>query len=308
MLRAMTQDREVSRYRLYGESPSGFAPEFLHIEPISARSSLYEWTIAPHSHPGIHQLLLLEQGSGVLATDGAEHALQPVSAVTVPSGCVHAFRFDPGAEGWVLSLAADLLHDPRLAAQADFARVAGAGARLVRLTAGGRAAARLGWLLADLAADLADGIPGRLPDRVTAQLALLLAGAIEMLRGEGGGALPAGRRETLAERLRQLVDLHFRDGWSVDDYAAALGATTPTLTRACRAAFGKPPGHLVLDRVLLEAMRYLTYTASSVSQIAGNLGFADPAYFARFFRQRTGMTASAFRRERAWLRDGDAAV
>jgi AraC family transcriptional regulator, transcriptional activator of pobA len=64
---------------------------------------------------------------------------------------------------------------------------------------------------------------------------------------------------------------------------------------------GHAPGEVVQQRLLLEAMRLLTYTASSIGQIAATLGFADPAYFARFFKARTGHTASSFRESRAWV-------
>ena len=87
----------------------------------------------------------------------------------------------------------------------------------------------------------------------------------------------------------------------MDSYARQLGATAVTLTRATRAVLGRAPGEVVLDRVLLEAMRSLTYSTAPVSQIASDLGCADNAYFARFFRTRSGMTASAFRHERGWF-------
>lgn len=295
------QRSEVSRYSLYGEGNAAIAPEFLHIEAISDRSSRFEWTISPHSHPGIFQLLLLQSGSGILASEGAEAALRPAALVALPSGCVHAFRFDSGTEGWVLSIAADLLGDARIAALFDAGDLAGGAPRWLQLPVGDRQARRLGWLLADLAEALAGDRSGSLPNPVAAQLALVLSIAGALLAEDQEEVHTAAHRADLVRRFRQLAEQHFREGWSVARYAAALGATVPTLTRHCRAISGKAPGELVLDRVLLEAMRALTYTRASVSQIADDLGFADPAYFARFFKARAGMTASAFRRERAWL-------
>jgi AraC family transcriptional activator of pobA len=300
-IRVSDKPTEVSRFSLYGEGNGAIAPEFLHIEPISDRSSRYEWTISPHSHPGIFQLLLLQSGSGVLASEGAEAALRPVTLVALPSGCVHAFRFGAGTEGWVLSIAADLLGDPRIAALFDAGDFAGGRPRWVELPKGGRDAARAGWLLSDLALALAGDRSGPLPNPLAAQLALVLAVAGALLaEGEQDAQAPAHRAD-LVRRFRQLAEQHFREGWSVARYADALGTTVPTLTRHCRALAQKAPGELLLDRLLLEAMRALTYTRAGVGQIADDLGFADPAYFARFFKGRTGMTASAFRRQRAWL-------
>ena len=70
----MDRHATVSTHALYGEGPGPIAPEFVHIEPISERSSRFEWTIAPHSHPGIFQVLLLQSGGGLLASDGAVSA------------------------------------------------------------------------------------------------------------------------------------------------------------------------------------------------------------------------------------------
>lgn len=294
----MDSHAEIGRFALYGETGGTIAPEFVHIEPISARSSLYEWTISAHAHPGIHQLLLVERGGGVLHTDGHQAPLGLPALVAVPSGCVHAFAFARGAEGWVLSLAVDLLHDPRIAAPGGLAMF-GRAAAMARLAPD--KAARLSALLGWLADDLATGGVASLPNPLAAQVALILVSADAALGTTAPSSASASRRAGLADAFRRLVDQHFRDGWGVDRYAAHLGTTGPTLTRACRAELGRAPAELVGDRQLLEAMRYLTYSAASVQQIAGNLGFADPAYFARFFKRRTGMTASHFRESGAWL-------
>ncbi|NBC36053.1 helix-turn-helix domain-containing protein [Novosphingobium sp. FSY-8] len=303
MTRRRKPSAEIDRYALYGEGNGAIPAEFVHLESISSRSSQYEWSIAPHAHPGIFQLLVLEAGKGELITDGASLRLLPMAVVAVPSGAVHAFRFDPSAEGWVLSLADALLHDPRLAPFVAQVALAGGKVRYGQVAAEGAAAARLAWLLNDLARGLDEGRAGALAHPLMAELALVLTladGLVEQSPAPG----PRSGADDLVARFRRLVDQHFREGWAVERYVAALVTTQPTLTRACRKVLDKPPGEVVLDRILLEAMRSLTYTAAGVSQIAASLGFADAAYFARFFKGRTGMTASAFRDSRAWL-DGE---
>jgi AraC family transcriptional activator of pobA len=47
--------------------------------------------------------------------------------------------------------------------------------------------------------------------------------------------------------------------------------------------------------VLLEAKRSLIYTSMTVAQVADALGFADPAYFSRFFKRLSGLSPSDFR-------------
>ncbi len=300
----MASETDMQKFGLYGEKAGQILPEFLHIEPISARSRLHEWIISPHSHPGIHQILLLQRGSGQLVADDLDIQLWPRTLIAIPSQCVHAFRFDPASEGWVFSFAVELLHDPRLARSHTPSCFEGRAASVAPLEDGDRALARLQWLLADLADEFSGSMAANLSDRQVAQAGLLIAAAEELLHPATGGA-DSDRQRTLALALRALVDRHYRDGLAVGDYAERLGTTIPTLGRACRAALGKAPGEILRERLLLEAMRYLTFTSAGIAQISDELGFSDPAYFARFFRQRTGTSASSFRKERGWFSQQD---
>ena len=109
-----------------------------------------------------------------------------------------------------------------------------------------------------------------------------------------------GRLAIVTGRSIAALEAHYRDHWAVTAYAAALGTTASTLTRATRALTGQALVDLLHDRLLLEAKRNLAFTGASVAQIAYALGFADPAYFARFFKARSGQTASSFRRNLVW--------
>lgn len=281
----------IAEFALYGEHERTIAPEFVHIEPISDRSSLYEWTISPHSHPGIFQLLLVTGGEGQLADGEGEVPLAPGEAALVPGGVVHAFRFAPDTQGWVLSVADALLDDPRLAAFGVSALVR--GGKALRLPLG------------SLAASLMEQIYARrgLPDAATlAALALVLALAEEAAATQAAATSgPVDRRLLLVRRFTGLVEARHRQHWPVARYATELGCTAQTLTRACRHVTGKSPGDIALDRLLREAMRALTFTAAGVAQVAEDLGFADPAYFSRFFKSRAGVEPSRFRRERGWF-------
>jgi AraC family transcriptional activator of pobA len=301
--------RSFGRFALFGDASVAVAPEFLHIEAISTRSSRHEWTIAAHTHPGIFQLLLLQSGSGVLVADQTTVALVPTALVALPSGSIHAFAFEEGAEGWVLSLATPLVGDLALVNRAPGRGIAALGSARAASGITNSQSRRLDWLMGEIAADFADHGAVHLSDVRLAMLTMLLAQCDEMLLQPQGKPAPSigppigtqARHERLVQRFRAAVEAHFCAGWGLSRYAALLGTSTPTLTRACHSVLGRAPGEVVAARVQLEALRLLTYSALSISQIADQLGFADPAYFARFFKSRTGQTARAFREERAWL-------
>ena len=140
------------------------------------------------------------------------------------------------------------------------------------------------------------------PGQVAAGMSLLLALFVQIARigagMESAGRVSRSRKAAQIERFRALVDTSFREHLPVEHYAAVLGVTSGQLNRLCREVLGMTTLEAIHARVLHEAQRDLVYSSLSVKQIAGLLGFADEAYFGRFFKKQTGRTASEFR-ERA---------
>ncbi|MEV5413125.1 helix-turn-helix transcriptional regulator [Thermopolyspora sp. NPDC052614] len=96
-------------------------------------------------------------------------------------------------------------------------------------------------------------------------------------------------------RFQQAVERDFATCHQVADYAARLGYSARTLTRATRAATGHGAKRFIDDRILLEAKRLLHHTDLPPSAIGERLGFGYPTAFSAFFQQRAGMTPTAFR-------------
>lgn len=105
---------------------------------------------------------------------------------------------------------------------------------------------------------------------------------------------PAASRDTF-HRFHAAVERDHAVTRRVEDYAAALGYSPRTLTRAALAATGRTAKQYVDDRVLLEAKRLLWHSGLSAKEVAGRLGFDDPSDFTKFFRLRTGVTPGVFR-------------
>ncbi|MEU4658571.1 AraC family transcriptional regulator [Streptomyces sp. NPDC023723] len=97
------------------------------------------------------------------------------------------------------------------------------------------------------------------------------------------------------DRFRRAVEEDFGRTHRVEDYAARLGYSPRTLTRATRAALGVGAKRYIDDRVLLEAKRLLIHTALPPAVIGERIGFGYPTVFSAFFRQHTGMTPTEFR-------------
>jgi AraC family transcriptional activator of pobA len=63
----------------------------------------------------------------------------------------------------------------------------------------------------------------------------------------------------------------------------------------CHAHLGRSASAEIHLRLVLEARRLLRYTDAPAFVIAQDLGFADPAYFGRFFRREAGVTPRRYR-------------
>lgn len=96
-------------------------------------------------------------------------------------------------------------------------------------------------------------------------------------------------------RFNFLVDLHYKTKRRVSDYAEMLFKSPKTLSNLFSIYNQKSPQQIILERIALEAKRFMNYTDKQNQEIAFELGFNDPAHFSRFFKKMTQMTPSEYR-------------
>jgi AraC family transcriptional activator of pobA len=281
-MRTMPPTPAIRVYNLFGES--GDLPDVVHCETIAARSVLHDWMLAVHRHARLHQVLLIERGGGEATLDGREVPLKPMQVVNVPVGHVHGFRFVPGTQGWVLTVAAEILDEALLAREG----LRGALSRSAVV----RGSAQIRTTMKQIFAEHAARNFGRA--HVLRALSAAMIGLVaRALTSESGGSGAA--ESVLFRRFETLLEQHHLQRWSVADYAEALSVTPTHLNRVTRTATGDTASHLILNRLVREARRNLVYTNLPISTIAYALGFEDPAYFSRIYAAATGLSPRAFR-------------
>ncbi|WP_329561245.1 AraC family transcriptional regulator [Kitasatospora sp. NBC_01266] len=96
--------------------------------------------------------------------------------------------------------------------------------------------------------------------------------------------------------FRRELEHSFATTRSVADYAAHLGYSARTLTRACLTVTGRSAKQLADARVALQAQRLLAHTDLPVVAIGRALGFTEATNFGKFFARETGRTPGDFRR------------
>jgi AraC family transcriptional activator of pobA len=282
-------------FSLYGEAAAPQEDDFVHIEEIRTRSERYNWHIDSHLHEGLFQAVFLFSGGAEVELDEAAHTLAAPGVFTIPSSTVHGFRFVPGTDGRVLTIADSLLLRGRESVHA-FIEDLVIRPRITNLSSSPQIAVRLSALLNQITIEFRDRAPGSAIIQELMVDSVLFLLAREQASGQDTvGVSP--RDVELFNQFRALVEAHYLEHWPVASYAKALGVAISRLNRACRAAANKSAFALVQDRLLLEARRKLIYIAAPVSRLAYELGFEDPAYFWRFFKRHAGFTPVDFRRQ-----------
>jgi AraC family transcriptional regulator, transcriptional activator of pobA len=273
----------IQSYSLFGESKH--LPDVMHCETIAARSVLHGWELAPHRHARLHQVLLLQEGSGTASLDGNTYALSPGSMVNVPAGHVHAFRFATDTQGWVATLPEELLgelltHVGELRSELGLLCVVKAPAPVRTLMQqiwqeySGRSRARA-LMLRGLSATLLSWVA-----RTVA---------------EQNPEVGQSTEPNIVQAFRKLIQAHYLEHWRVSDYARALAVSPTHLSRLTREATGSSALRLIEARTMREARRQLAYTHLNIATVAYAMGYSDPAHFSRVFTRDAGVSPRAFR-------------
>jgi AraC family transcriptional activator of pobA len=100
---------------------------------------------------------------------------------------------------------------------------------------------------------------------------------------------------SLISRYRKLVSQHFLVKRKVADYAAMLSVTPNHLNRTIKEMTATTASAAIAEMLAQEAKALLKYTTATVSEIAYQLDFSDPASFHRFFKKTCGETPLHFR-------------
>jgi AraC-like DNA-binding protein len=249
-----------------------------------------------HRHD-YHHVVLVTAGGGRLWVDFEERTIEPPMLLQLGPGVVHGWQPAQLLRGYVIHFdrsffAADARDPAEIAEMPLFC--AFSGTPVLTISAEQRA------LFEMLARAMLREYRGQARERAAALRSYLRIWLIEARRiSEGWHPERWNDRGTeLTGRFLALVRENFRTISSVSEYAVRLRVTPSHLNDTVRRTMGKTAGHLIRERVLLEAKRLLRHSHLSVAEVAYHLNFGDPSYFARFFRRQTGQSPAAFRGHR----------
>lgn len=144
-------------------------------------------------------------------------------------------------------------------------------------------------------------------DNIIRQRRRLQQAYVDRLRAEGAGFMPyadgtpqfADADKAFTKRLIDWLDGNISDPeLKIDDIAHALGMSRTVMYGKVKSLFGMSPIDFVRHVRIMKAERLIAGSRMSFAEIAYSVGFADPKYFGRTFKAKTGLTPSEYRKKR----------
>ncbi|MEZ4809268.1 MAG: AraC family transcriptional regulator [Allomuricauda sp.] len=100
--------------------------------------------------------------------------------------------------------------------------------------------------------------------------------------------------EALFLRFLEFVRNNFAHNYPLKEIAHRLHTTELKLNELAKKHAGKTAQNVIYGLVISEAQRKLQYEEKSIKEVAFDLGFQDPYYFSKFFKNHTAMSPTEF--------------
>jgi AraC family transcriptional activator of pobA len=214
-------------------------------------------------------------------------------ALLLPTECVHGLDYELDADRWVVTIEVSYLAQVN-AKLREFISL-WASPRVIPLAYSAQGGGEFHNLIKSLKQEVESEAVGHVV-ATEALLTTILLMLVRETRLDQGVNESASRNDVRqVDRFRKLIDEHFRENLPLQDYASMMAVSLVQLRAACASASEQSPTKMIHARIITEAKRNLIFGDMSVEQIAFGLGFADAAYFTRFFRREVGQAPSQFR-------------
>lgn len=273
----------------------------IHYETFGRLAEFFGRNTPAHRHSRFYQVHLLTRGSIRLNLDDQVYCGDAPLAFLTPPAVPHALYSEEDTDGHVITVRQETVRSWSAATQGQWPEANLRQATFLPLSQfSGEYQPEIDSLL-HIASQLQAESTRRQHGYSAAMQALGQYFFISLQRLLAANIPAVGGKRERGEDLRiflnfcDLVEAHFRDHINLSEYAGQLAVTEARLNDICRRMANLASKEVIHDRLLQEARRQLRFSAVPVSEISYQLGFADPAYFSRFFTRRTGTSPSQFR-------------
>ena len=288
----MNKNENITHYNgLYGDEQGKYSSEYIFLELIATRSQTFNWIIKPHVHSHLFQVFFIQKGSLEFLQGQEKTNIVAPCVLLIPPTFMHGLTYTPDVEGHILSVSDGVIHELFKSSTAFLANCD-------RIHVINNFKNEKGFdSIINTLNMLENELFSEHLERMIMLKAILSSLFVSLFRLCNIES-ESQNNSTNGKYFRKFLQLVKASGQekSIPWYADELHISPVHLNRICKAMSGKPATELIHQNTIMEAQKYLLHTSYSISEIAYQLNFEYPNYFARKFKKHTGMTPQEFRR------------
>ena len=253
----------------------------------------------PHRHV-FQEIIYVQSGKGYHSIDGQVFRLQANTIYLIRQGQVHLFQKGENLKGYLLRYKEDLLPPKLTFYSKDYSllqMLTNSNALSLSKTEATIFSNNFEELL--LENSLAQNSPnGQNADIIQLVLLTILSRIKLKIRNsyEQDITNELNSDKAFAQRLILLIEDHYKEEHDLPFYYKKLGLNNRKLLAITQTQLGKTPKQLINQRIITEATRLLKFTDLNLKEISFELGYDEPAYFSRIFKNKIGVSPRAYRK------------
>jgi AraC family transcriptional activator of pobA len=271
------------------------AGEKLHVSTFEEALRYRQNRHRPHRHD-FYQIFWMMRGAPAFNIDFYHFTIETHALVFVPPGAVHNFGEIKPAEGFILSF------------EEDFFEAEGYSLDLFsECPALDPAQIRTVLAVPESSVEIVHSYCKRMFEELNAKqegyraatASLLRLLFVEIRRCLSNQSAPSSfhKYSSLTARFLRMLYARPYQLTTASEVARFLGVSRSWLNQLVRQETAKNLTDHLRGRLILESKRLLAHSDLNVSEVAYQLGFEDPSYFTRLFRQVEGLSPREFREE-----------
>lgn len=260
--------------------------------------------VAPHNHPGstsiptrslLHHFFFLLSGTVLIETGEKTYLIKERNLVVIPSGQMFSIKYFENAIGYMGGFTNLFLSEHNSAenpiSRYDFLRIWGSP----KIELSQEDYSRQIPLFNRIYEEFTSQTPNM--EIIKAYLYTILTEADAIYKQ----TISKIQIQNSSISNRFLDELFNKDydspKLSVNGYAEILNISPNHLNKVVKATTGKSPSIWIEEAIILKAKLLLKCTTLPLSEVAAKSGILDQSYFARKFKQHTGVTPSEYRQK-----------
>lgn len=266
---------------------------YIFWEMIETRSKGFGWVIDPHLHSNLYQFFFISHGKVTFVSNSEAQQLSAPCVLIIPPNTLHGLTYSADVQGNILTLSDMVMED--ICKTSPFTLVLFERTHQLLFP---KTNDLLFKKIKSMLTEIDDELFTTKVEKKAFLNACFLRLFIYMARLINSHPINAiDDTNSTLEHFKKFQSLikQTDSNKSISALANELRITVTHLNRICNHVSGKSALVLVQEYKIEQAKNYLAHTSMSISEIAYQLHFEFPNYFARVFRKITGTTPGEFR-------------